>query len=82
MKLGPVLKIMFYSFELFFPNKGGVSSNLFTPRVRDNVTKSILMDPQGTKPKGDGAQVFVNGEIKEDRLVVEDTIGKDFGRAM
>ena len=40
------------------------------------------MDPQGTKPKGYGTQVFINGEIKEDRFVVRDTIGKDFGRGV
>ena len=46
------------------------------------MTKAVLMDPQGTKPKGDGPQVFVNEEIKEDRFVIRDTVRKDFGRAM
>ena len=47
--------------------------------LRDQLVKAFLMDPKGAKSKGNGPQVFFRGKIKEDWLMVGDTIGDNFG---
>ena len=81
-RLGPALEIMFKPFELFFPDKGGVSSDFFAPGASDNMVEALLMDPKGTEPERDGAKIFLNRELKEDWFMIGNTVGKDFGRSM
>ena len=78
-ELCPGFQIMFKPSKLSFPDEGGVPSNLLVPGVIDQLVKAFLMDPEGAESKGNGPQVFFRGNIKEDWLMVGDTIGENFG---
>ena len=71
--------IMFKPSELSFPDEGWIPRNLLVPGVRDQLVKAFLMDPEGDESKGNGPQIFFRDKIKEDRLMIGDTIWENFG---
>ena len=73
---------MLEPFELSFPDEGRISSNLLVPGIRDQLVEAFLMDPKGAESKGNGPQVFFRAKIKEDRLMIGETIWEDFGGRM
>ena len=75
-------QIMFKPSELSFPDEGWIPSNLLVPGVRDQLVKAFLMDPKGAESKGNGPQVFFRAKIKEDRLMIGETIWEYFGGRM
>ena len=81
-ELCPGFQFMLEPFELSFPEEGRIYSNLLVPGVRDQLVKAFLMDPKGAESKGNGPQVFFRDKIKEDRIMIGDTIWENFGGRM